>query len=240
MSELTVEVINKIEEMIPPTILSIGENTYASKNIQQIPVPIASELEVFSLESVLDYVNLNPDKSNKFIINVSDYNEVMVLGSLNENKERSMYLHAKIKSSLKLNQYLMVEDFILMLLTCFMAEPQQGALLQIASNITDELIKTNKDDGITQSVTVKSGIARLSTESLPNPVKLVPYRTFPEITQPEGLFAFRAQKTNSGPMLGLFDVDQNNWKIVTIREIKVYLNEFIAKELKDNSKVIIL
>lgn len=233
MPDLTVEVIEKLSTMIPPTILEIGDHSYSTNRIYLVETPSASSLPVFSLNSVVGYVNTNPDRikdTSRILINVRDYNSICVYGILNQGKKRDQYLEAVIKNGLRLNQYLQVEDFILMMMSDFKDDEMQQLLLKIASDITDEYIRTNKDDGVTQRVTVKSGIARREAIDLPNPVKLVPFRTFPEIEQPEGLFVFRAQKGPSGPMLGLFDCDTNEWKARTIEKIKSYLLDNIKNE----------
>lgn len=233
MTDLTVEVINKLSELIPATVLSVGDRKYTTNEIYEIPIPTASPYKVFSLNSIIDYVKSNPDnlickgvnQIPEIIINVNSHKSVMVTGLLNNSKKRDVYLTADLECNLRLNSYMELEDFILMLQTSFVPDDTQRRLLKLTSHLTDDLIKTSKDDGVSQTVVVKSGITKLENTEIPNPVTLVPFRTFPEIGQPEGKFIFRAQKGNYGPQLGLFDCDSNEWKLRTIDKIKEYLRE---------------
>jgi len=57
---------------------------------------------------------------------------------------------------------------------------------------------------------------------VPNPVVLAPFRTFPEVIQPESKFIFRMQ---SGPQAALFEADGGAWRNEAMGRIKTYLEE---------------
>src|SRR5262249_46082729 len=65
-------------------------------------------------------------------------------------------------------------------------------VLGIASKITAEQASENTDDGFTQRVAVRQGIALKAETVLKPTVNLAPYRTFAEIDQVISQFVFRA------------------------------------------------
>ncbi|KHO31340.1 hypothetical protein OR63_10900, partial [Clostridium tetani] len=78
------------------------------------------------------------------------------------------------------------------------------------------------DDGVSQAATIKTGVASVNEVKVPNPVVLAPFRTFPEIEQPESKFIFRMQ---SGPRAALFEADGGAWRNEAMIKIKAYLEE---------------
>ena len=66
--------------------------------------------------------------------------------------------------------------------------------------------------------------------ALPNPVRLKPYRTFREVSQPGSLFVVRAKRADDGglPKVALFEADGGKWKLEAIDNIRQYLTSKIA------------
>ena len=81
------------------------------------------------------------------------------------------------------------------------------------------------DNGVTQTVSVQSGISLAGTKKIPNPVSLAPFRTFVEVEQPESLFILRVTDGRSGPELALFEADGGAWRLAAINSIKDWLQE---------------
>lgn len=130
-----------------------------------------------------------------------------------------------------------LEQFIIELQAKFIPDEATANILQIVGNITDGTVNTFADDGITQQVTSKSGIGRVVNASVPNPVTLVPHRTFSEIEQPAGKFIFRMRPSESGrPSVGLFQADAGVWENVAAERIR----QWFIKELGDVKHVLIL
>ena len=55
---------------------------------------------------------------------------------------------------------------------------------------------------------------------VPNPVKLQPFRTFHEISQPEIAFVFRMKNSQSGVSCALFEADGGAWKFNAVHTDK--------------------
>jgi hypothetical protein len=82
-----------------------------------------------------------------------------------------------------------------------------------------------KDSGVTQTVAVQSGISLSSLKKLPNPVNLMPYRTFAEVKQPMSSFVLRATDGRFGPELALFEADGGAWRLEATEAIRAWLKE---------------
>lgn len=120
-----------------------------------------------------------------------------------------------------------------MLQSAFVENEDRAKLLKVSGNIKEENVKSVGDDGISQSAAIKVGVSSVAEVKIPNPVILAPFRTFPEIEQPESKFIFRMQ---SGPQAALYEADGGAWRNVAMESIKEYLKARL--EGLDNVKVI--
>lgn len=62
---------------------------------------------------------------------------------------------------------------------------------------------------------------------VPNPVTLIPYRTFLEVQQPASDFIFR-MKSSCGVQCAIFEADGGTWKNEAMNNIKEYLKNELA------------
>src|SRR5690606_31882265 len=127
-------------------------------------------------------------------------------------------------------------SFNILLQSCFVDNSHRASLLSIVGNIQEENVATVGDNGTSQQVTAKTGIATLAPVILPNPVMLKPFRTFVEIPQPESGFVFRMQ---SGPKAALFEADGGEWKITAMQSIREYLDKQLAEQIVSKQVTII-
>ena len=98
-------------------------------------------------------------------------------------------------------------------------------LLKFAGNIKAGSVTEYGDDGVTQKAIVKTGVANMSEAIVPNPVQLRPFRTFPEVEQPESGFIFRVKNVDNDQVAcALFEADGGAWKLKAIDNIKRYLD----------------
>lgn len=87
------------------------------------------------------------------------------------------------------------------------------------------------DDGVTQTVTAKQGVAFVQEVAVPNPVTLAPYRSFPEISQVESEFVLRVRAGRSEgelPTIALFEADGGRWQLEAVRRVKDYLKQRVG------------
>lgn len=109
-----------------------------------------------------------------------------------------------------------------MLQSTFVKNEDRDIVLRVIGNIRDEKVMEYGDNGISQAVTAKTGVATVENVAVPNPVLLAPYRTFTEIEQVESNFVFRMK---DGPSAALFEADGAAWKNEATRRIKEYLDK---------------
>ncbi|MED2748846.1 hypothetical protein P4307_32370, partial [Brevibacillus porteri] len=129
-----------------------------------------------------------------------------------------------------------VENFNISLQSAFVPNSDRDLMLKLVGNVKEEAVNTIGDDGVSQSVVAKMGVATVGNVKVPNPVLLKPYRTFVEVEQPESNFIFRMRK---GPECALFEADGGAWKLEAIDNIKEYLTAELAEEI-ESKKVFII
>ena len=123
-------------------------------------------------------------------------------------------------------QYMDAEDFQVMVQTCFMESENRAVVLKLAGSVRKEQNMQTADDGVSQKVTINSGISTAADVIVKNPVILTPYRTFHEVEQPESPFVLRFDEDGNP---ALFTGDGSKWKLEAVAAIRKYL----AEALKD-------
>lgn len=113
--------------------------------------------------------------------------------------------------------------------SCFAPSDEREDVTKVASNIVSTQEATFSDDGISQQVIMKTGVTKKENAIIPNPVRLIPYRTFLEVEQPESEFVFRITEGRGGaPTFKLVAADGGRWEAVAIDNVKSYLMEALA------------
>jgi hypothetical protein len=220
-------------------ILDVDGNKYATKNIDMVIAPTPTPIQASTLTALIDYLKSNIDAkaSEKLLIHIASPTSVSLYSELRNDKEREEYLSCKalLPNNIVFGSFIDMETFNIMLQSSFAANEYRKLLLQVVGTIQDNAVKEIGDDGVTQAVTIKTGVARVGDAKVPNPVTLAPYRTFPEIAQPESKFIFRMQK---GPLAALFEADGGAWRNKAITEIKEYLRENLSGPVLKNIEIL--
>ena len=215
----------------------IGDQVYSDKPLHLVKEPVAEPLVVRNLTGLVDYLAGNYDKLAPVLVHVESPTEVNVYSTFSRNRQRHYYLKASaLLPSIPFGRFLDLEAFNILLQSCFVPNDDRANVLRIVGNVKEENVTTVGDDGVSQQVTAKTGIATVENVIVPNPVRLKPYRTFVEITQPESEFVFRMR---SGPEAALFEADGGAWKLEAIQSIKDYLAEALAEQVSEKFVTII-
>lgn len=128
---------------------------------------------------------------------------------------------------IEFDRYLPPDDFQIMLMTRFVQSENRDKVLAFAGKIrADESLET-ADDGFSQRVTIKTGAASNANVVIQNPVYLAPFRTFPEVTQPESPFVLRFGKEGYP---ALFEADGGAWRNDAVHYIAAWLAEKLPKD----------
>lgn len=225
-----------LAQQAAPQIIQVEGRDYSSRELHPVREPLPATLEVTTLNAVVDYIKENRDGLLlPLIVHVASPTEVRVLGPLEgQFRQRPTYLVAKaLLPRLMLDKYLDSTDFQIMLRSAFLAqagdnetENARDTLIKIAGNVVETEALTSEDDGMSQTVTVMTGIATKAYAKLPNPAILRPYRTFPEVVQPSSEFIFRMGK---GPRFALFEGDGGVWRLAAVRNVAGWLRDRLAQ-----------
>jgi hypothetical protein len=220
--------IEKIEEMSMPVIDIEGvrfSNKYLIE-VKQDPEPAPKVLYINTLSGLVDYIKNHPDNSKSYMIHIEDYKTVSLYGEYEkEFGRRKFYAQSKFDSfEFVFDSFYDRENLNIKLQTQFHPEQNREKLLAFVGNVKDEILKQEKDDGITQQVTIKAGIAKVDSVEVPNPVELFPRRTFSEIEPIKSYFVFRMKKFGDSSIQGgLFQADGGHWESLAILGIKDWL-----------------
>lgn len=214
--------------------VTIADRTYSTTPLHEVKqlLPAPAALTVHTLTGLVDYIAHNRDALDlaTLLVHVGNPREVYLRSRLSgEQQQRFAYLEAEALNrfaavpSFGFGRWLETEDMMIALLALFEDTEDRAKLFRLLGNLTDEEVKTKVDDGVTQRATVKTGVAVLENVSVPNPVRLRPFRTFAEIAQPESPFVFRLRKGPSGVTAALFEADGGAWTLDAITGIREYL-----------------
>ena len=207
-----------------------------TEGISPILKPIASPINVATLTGLVDYIKSGIDSFDGIFIHVVSPTVVKLLSrDSGPHMQRNTYMTATAAvPRIAFDSFMGQENFIIQSQSCFIhnMDDDLDIVVACAGNIRESAVKDTLDDGVSQVVTARSGVAKLTDVVVPKQVLLTPIRTFTEIEQPASSFVFRIQ---DGPRMALFEADGGAWKNEAMLRIKDYLSD----ELKDFSVSII-
>jgi len=231
------EALQYIVGLGKPEMFYENGQAFSSQKLHLIEEPTAEAIRVRSLSGLVDYLQSNFDEYDRLMIHVSNPTTVVCFSQLNNDCNRSEYIKAEaMLPSFDFDRWYDTENFNIKLQSCFVKNEDRDIVLKVVGNIKEETVSTVGDDGVSQAVVAKTGVATIANVKVPNPVVLKPYRTFVEVDQPESEFIFRMQ---SGPKCALFEADGGKWKLDAMKYIKNYLQREL-KELIDAEKIVII
>jgi len=203
---------------------------YSTNKLHLLEEPRAAQLEVHSLSGIVEYLKSKFDGEFAMMVHVESPTEVTVFTQLNNDRKREYLVRATaMLPSFRFENWYDPETFNIKLQSAFVQNVDRDVVLKVVGNIKEEDVKTYGDNGVTQTVTAKVGVAQVGQVEVPNPVSLAPYRTFVEVEQPPSNFVFRMK---NGPTAALFEADGGAWKLEAMKNIKTYLEEQLAEELE--------
>lgn len=221
-----------------PAIVESQGKVYTPLNLTRLDEEKEVDpIQVRSLSGLVDYVKSTFDHDRTLMIHVVSPTKVEVFDSLNDSNRRRVYIEAKaMLPSITFERFLDRERFNIQLQSCFVQTPQRDQVIKMISNIIEDESTNTVDNGLTQQVTMKKGVASVGIENIPNPVKLKPFRTFVEVSQPESDFILRLQK---GPSAALYEADGSAWELNAMYAISTFLKEHLQEEIDQKTVYII-
>lgn len=212
-------------------IVEVDGITYSNDSFSRVKrIP---RLQVLALSSIEALSNFISDDIQKVLVNpiilISKSHEVKLFNEPDkEMLERDLV--AKVENPLEpfsFNNYMNVENMIIQLQTKFIRNDTVDKLLKLLSSIGTTQDIGLKDNGVSQSISVKRGVSAASLEEveLPKVLRLKPIRIFTECEQVESNFLFRIKQDGDIPYVALMDIDPTEWKLKA--------SESISKKMKD-------
>lgn len=238
MSDSAVKAIQQSVTTVP---ITVDEINYTTRPVFAPPTEASAEtLAVHTLTGLVDYLGSDIDQlvPGEHAIHIASPDVVNLVSVLfGRPKRRDILLSVRAESlGFRFGQFYPREDFNIALQSLFVDDADRAAVLKVIGNIKESVVGEYDDDGVTQSVVAKSGVARVSEVQVPNPVSLSPFRTFADVTQPTSPFVLRIKPGLSEgqmPTVALFEADGGKWRLAAIENIATYLRIKVA-ELTSN------
>jgi hypothetical protein len=225
MSDFFASLIQSIQDGVKTAKISHGDREFFTRQVYTAPKkPVVDTMVVVTLTGLVDYIKANPDgwEMSQAFVHVEDRLRVhLLLMAIDPDLVRPNPLSARcesiIGSGFDFGKWMSIETAVIE--------------LAVFRNIKEETVNQYSDDGVTQTVQTKHGVTRVVNTDLPSRVRLRPWRTFPEIEQPEGEFILRLRKNDrEGLQCALFDANPGAWQVQAILKIAEYLKAALAEQ----------
>lgn len=232
--------IEKIAELATPKIYETEKSVYASNGLAFIEEKkrYPNCINVTGLDSVCKLVRNEADHVGRQIfVQVSDYKEVSVFTALDSDEERFyLYKCTADTPSVTMGRFMPYENAVIEIRSLYIPTPDTDYLLKLLASVSTESKVTSSDNGVTQKVEAKAGIALNTLVEVKPRVSLKPFRTFVEVEQPESDFLLRISDRGE---IGLFPADGGVWKLEATRNVAGYFEKELHDLIEANVVVVI-
>lgn len=236
------EVITKVERLVREAEAKVVEIDGVQFTTVPLHDPRKSDPEpkplvLHTLTGLVDYVTENRDVLNaaECMIHVVSPNRVDVVSRLKGAfQQRFIYATAETPNVaagsplFSFGAFCPTEQLIVVLQSLFKDDGDRADVLRLIGTVKDEVVRTEEDDGITQTVSARAGVTLKEEMNIPNPVTLTPFRTFGEVDQPSSLFVLRGQKGEPGVKFALFEAEGAAWELQAVKNISEWLKEKVG------------
>lgn len=232
------EAIDRVLQLATPEYREEEDGrVYTNARLNEVQAPVASPIEVQTLAGLVDLYKLREGKEDSFI-HIFAYNRVeVVCKTLDPWRRRDRFVLALLPNDapkFRFGVYLEPEEFVIGLMTMFedadYAQGDHRKVVKLCSGLVAEAVTISNDDGFSQQVVTRQGMAMKNEEKVSPRVTLQPWRTFREVSQPMSEFVLRLRgRQGQQPSCALFEADGGEWKNMAIKNIK----DYFAKALPD-------
>ena len=234
------EMIQKIEEMAKPTFHEVDGQVFANQEMVLVAdkKPMPRCIDLTGLDSICKMVRNEAEHVGlQIFIQVKDYKSVSVFTELDEDEDR-LYLYNCVADTpgVTMGRFMAYENAVIELRSLYIPNKGTEYLLQLLSSISNESKVTSSDNGVTQQVEARSGIALNSMVKIEPRVTLQPFRTFVEVAQPESEFLLRI---NDRGEIGFFPADGGVWKLEATRNVAAYFEDKLHDMIEAGTVVVI-
>lgn len=241
------EAMEHFEELVKradaPQVLEIYGKTYVNRDLKRYDeAPKARPVQARTLTALMDYMeHCSQEFPGRMIIHIADPTHVRLLSELDAEREReTLFETAAETSAFRFGEWYDQENFMIALQANFQANNDLAAVLKLAGNIVSKNDQTYSDDGTTQVATMTIGVATKVDAIVPNPVTLIPFRTFQEVAQPESAFVFRIGERGGAPAFKLIEAEGGLWKMTAVNAIKDYIYDILGSLPEEISEKVVV
>ena len=240
------EFIAHIQETTQPVIQKVEDSTFVisgSGGVQEIRPTIyyPDTLSLHSLEALVKLVQTEASNMDApLYITIPNHLTVRCFGQPDADARyfRQVYYEAKATDVPGFRDgFREYEKAIIELRSQFAPSEGVDYLLDLLSRISKENGVTTTDNGVSQTVEARQGVAIKAMVAVKPRVPLRPFRTFQEVDQPESEFLLRLDEEGN---IGLFEADGGMWKLTARQTIKACLEEKLADLVAANTVYIAL
>lgn len=226
-----------------PEQIEINGRIYCTKDLVRYDAPDkARAIEATTLTSLIDYIKENREElRDRMIIQVVSPTKVLLYSGLLEERDRETLFEVNaLLPHFEYGREYDQESFLISMQSCFKESDDRETVTLFAGNIVNTQEAAFSDNGVTQQAVMKTGITTKDNVIVPNPVNLIPYRTFLEVEQPGSSFVFRVSEGRGGaPAFKLVTADGGLWQSQAVANVKDYLTEAL-KDIPDRDKITII
>jgi len=201
--------------------------TYSKNGLVRIksPAQISPKLcEFETLAAIIEYIEEVPTEG--LFLSVLSPVIVDLFGPMDPKNDNVQFHYARAGMGLKnfgFNHDHDLEAFIIKLMAMFDESDDKATTIDMLSNLANEKVIQNLDDGHSQSLQIKTSLTTKANAKVKNPVMLKPFRTFREVAQPESGFILRYRNVGANIVASLIEADGGAWQLEAIKNIKDFL-----------------
>ena len=233
------KMIDKIVSLKQTQTFEVGGQTYTDGHLTRIPPHVDRPecITVSGLDGVCKLIRTEMEKVGvTILVQAKSYKTVEVMTTYLPDFSRNALYRAEADVPGLRTGFRDRETALIELRSLFIPNEGTAYLLDLLSRITDEKSVSSKDNGVTQVVEARQGVALNAMVEVKPRILLRPFRTFLEVEQPKSEFLLRVD-ANKG--IGFFEADGGVWRLEAKRNIADYFGRHLA-DLIDAGLVVVM
>lgn len=218
----------------------IHGDTYSDHELHRVAPHIdrPETVRLNGLDSIAQMVRHELDmfENKPVFIRIVDHRRIEVLTALDSTMGRDKPYVAECDAAEFRPGWFTQDEAIIKLRSEFADTEDMAYLLDLCSRVSREDGVTSDDNGVSQTVSARQGVALKSVVGVKPRVILAPFRTFSEVEQPASEFILRL---DGDLRIGLIEADGGAWKLEAKNNIASYLNNSL-KDLVNAGIVVVM
>lgn len=235
--------------------IDVGGHAYTTHPVHLPPAdPTPTPLSLYSLGAIIDYLDSEVDTSKadsegapthpdaNLLLHVASHLEVRLLTPLAERwRQRELLVVAKADvTAPELERPKPISELLVTLRTRFVKSEARDRVVQLLSNVSSGAEVRQVDDGVSQQVIAKVGVAQRQWKDVPSPLQLRRCLTFAEIDQPEGEYVLRLERADeSGVFATLHSASEDKLRLAARKAIGEWLRGKLTETQHGNVTVLV-